>query len=271
LDYVEINNLVDKQRLVAASYYAKEGKESVNFAFPFALPEARTRLDVSFGVVRPNQDQIASACKNWFTVGTVGRWADMSNRQAGVTWVTLDAPLVELGAVTATLLNSQTNPTAWLKRVEPRSVLYSWAMNNHWHTNYRAYQEGPVPFRFVLRPHQPSADAICDAAATRLAMDLSQPLLVTRGRGAAADGQPRLSVDGSGSLLAALKPSDDGRALIVRLWGTAPQAGPSHITWGSPSPRKVFLSDLSERPLQEAGPSIDVPLHGVVTLRAELD
>jgi hypothetical protein len=144
-------------------------------------------------------------------------------------------------------------------------------MNNHWHTNYRAYQEGPVPFRFVLRPHQPLADTICDAAATKLAIDLGQPLLVAGARGATADSRPRLTIDGSASLLAALKPSDDGRALIVRLWGTDRRAGPSRITWGSPLPRRVFLSDLSERPLQEAGPAIDVPLHGVVTLRAELE
>jgi hypothetical protein len=188
-----------------------------------------------------------------------------------VTWVTLDAPLVELGAVTAALLNSQTDPAAWLKQVQPKSVLYSWAMNNHWHTNYRAYQEGPVPFRFVLRPHPPAADASCDAAATRLALDLGQPLLVAGARAAVAGSRPRLSLDGSGSLVAALKPSDDGRALIVRLWGTDGHAGPSRITWGSPAPRRIFFSDLSERPLQEAGPSIDVPLHGLVTLRAELE
>ena len=54
----------------------------------------------------------------------------------------------------ATLLNSQTDPDSWRKKIEPTQKLYSWAMNNHWHTNYRAYQEGPVQFRFVLRPHR---------------------------------------------------------------------------------------------------------------------
>ncbi len=48
-----------------------------------------------------------SACKNWLTVG---RWVDVANAEFGVTWVTLDAPLVEVGGITATLLNSQTNP-----------------------------------------------------------------------------------------------------------------------------------------------------------------
>ena len=66
---------------------------------------------------------------------------------------------MQVGDITATLLNSQYNPDSWRKTVEPTQKLYSWAMNNHWHTNYRAYQEGPVQFRFVLRPHRGRAES----------------------------------------------------------------------------------------------------------------
>ena len=146
LDRVEFFNTVDKARLVARSYTDKEGKESVNFAFPFHVPAGDVLLDLPIGAMRPDVDQMPSACKNWLTVG---RWVDVSNHDFGVTWVTLDAPLVQLGGLTARLLNSQTNPDTWRKTIEPTQQLYSWAMNNHWHTNYRAYQEGPtaVPLR----------------------------------------------------------------------------------------------------------------------------
>ena len=140
-------------------------------------PAATIRLDVPLGVIRPETDQIPSACKNWLTVG---RWADVANADFGVTWVTLDAPLVQVGGITATLLNSQTNPDVWRKKIEPTQKLYSWAMNNHWGTNYRAYQEGPVVFRFVLRPHRGPCS---DAEASRFATDFSQPLVAVPGRG----------------------------------------------------------------------------------------
>ena len=156
---------MDKQRLDAASYTDKEGKESVNFAFPFHVPGGEMRLDLPLGVIRPELDQMPSACKNWLTVG---RWADVANRDFGVTWVTLDAPLVQVGGITATLLNSQTNPDTWRKTIEPTQQLYSWAMNNHWGTNYRAYQEGPTVFRFVLRPHR----RLDPAEASRFAIGL---------------------------------------------------------------------------------------------------
>lgn len=263
LDHVELINLVDKERLQARSYHAKEGKESVNFAFPFNVPEGQVRLEVPFGVIRPDADQIPSACKNWFTVG---RWVDVANAERGVTWVTLDAPLVQVGGVTATLLNSQTNPDVWRKHVGPTQKIYSWAMNNHWGTNYRAYQEGPCVFRFMLRPHR----GYDPAAATRLATGFSQPLLPIRGRGPKPTGVPRLKVEGNGVLVTGMKPSDDGKALIVRLWGASGQDSQARIEWADPRPGKVSISDTSEQTLNAAGDEVTVPAWGVVTLRAEL-
>ena len=87
-------------------------------------------------------------------------------------------------------------------------------MNNHWHANYRAYQEGPVPFPLRAAGRtSPATDAMCDATATRLAIDLGQPLLVAGAHGATAEaaGRESFSVDGSACLLATFKPSDDGQ------------------------------------------------------------
>ena len=118
LDRVELLNTVDKERLAAPSYYEKDGKESVNFAFPFHVPDGKMLLDLPIGAMRPNLDQMPSACKNWLTVG---RWVDVSNRDFGVTWVTLDAPLVQLGGLTARLLNSQRTPTPGKRPSSPPS------------------------------------------------------------------------------------------------------------------------------------------------------
>ena len=78
-----------------------------------------------------------------------------------MTWATVDAPLVELGGLTANLIGSQTDHRVWIAKLEPTSTIYSWVMNNHWGTNYRAYQDGPTVFRFILRPHgrRDAADA----------------------------------------------------------------------------------------------------------------
>jgi alpha-mannosidase len=262
-DYVEIINTVDKERLQAKSYHAKEGKESVNFAFPFTVPEGNVLLDVPLGVMRLEADQIPSACKNWFSMG---RWADVSNRECGVTWVTLDVPLVQVGGITATLLGSQYDPNVWRQHVEPTQKLYVWAMNNHWGTNYRAYQEGPTVFRFVLRPHGPRDVA----EASRFATGFSYPLLAIPARGAKPSGTPLLTVGPKDVLVTTLKPSDDGKALIVRLFAVSAEAKSARLRWGDIQPQAVFLSDTSERAGQRVGEQIEVPACGLVTVRAEL-
>jgi hypothetical protein len=262
LDYVEFINTVDKERLPAKSYMAKEGKESVNFAFPFAVPDGDVLLDLPLAMCRPEADQMPSACKNWFTVG---RWADVSNKSRGITWVTLDAPLVQVGGITATLLNSQTDPNIWRKHVEPTQKLYSWAMNNHWGTNYRAYQEGPTVFRFILRPHR-KRDI---AEASRFATGFSQPLLAAGASDVRFSGTPFLRVAPEDVLVTDLTPSDDGRAMIIRLFGASTKVRSATLKWAGPQPAGVFLTDTSERAGKKVGGRIEVPACGLASLRAE--
>jgi hypothetical protein len=262
-DYVELINLVDKARLNAKDYRAKTGKESVNFAFPFNVPDGEVRFDIPLGSMRPELDQMPSACKNWFAVG---RWAEVSNRERGITWVTLDAPLVEVGGLTATLLNSQTNPDVWRKKVERTQKIYSWAMNNHWGTNYRAYQDGPTVFRFILRPHR-KADP---AEASRFATGFSQPLLAHPG-GDSLPAAPFLRVTPADVLLTGLKPSDDGKAWILRLFGASGENRSVALDWGQRTPENIFLSDTSENARKKVHGRVSVPGHGLVTLRAEFN
>ena len=260
-DHVEMINIVDKKRIEADSYHAKEGKESVNFAFPFRVPRGNLRVDVPLGVIQPDKDQIPSACKNWLTVG---RWADVANEDFGVTWITLDAPLVQVGGITATLLNSQSDPNVWRQTIEPTQKIYSWAMNNHWGTNYRAYQTGPVMFRYVLRPH---AVPQTDAEITRFATGCSQPLIAVPGHGIAPDGKSFLQIEPADVVVTGLKPSDDGKAMIVRLLGVSNQPQDARLIWSSTEQEPMWISDTSERAGKRVEGPIHVPAWSLVTVR----
>ena len=262
LDYVELINSVDKKRLDAKSYMEKEGKESVNFAFPFNVPGGEMLIDVPFGAIRPEKDQIPSACKNWVAVG---RWINVANKDYGVTWVTLDAPLVQVGGITANLLNSQTNPDVWRKTIEPTQKFFSWVMNNHWGTNYRAYQEGLTVFRFILRPFRNTTPD----EATRFATGFSQPLIAVAASGKKVKSTPVLSIEPAGVIVTGFKPSDDGKAVIVRLFGSSGKDCNANLNWAEPMPANVYLSDTSEKPLEKAGRNIKVPAWGLVTIRVE--
>jgi hypothetical protein len=205
LDYVEIINTIDKLPVRA--------KEGVHFGFGFNVPDGTVRMDVGWAVVRPELDQIPAACKNWFSVQ---RWVDISNDRFGVTWSPVDAPLVEVGGITANLIGSQTNPDVWIQHLQPSQTIYSWVMNNHWHTNYRAEQEGPTVFRFAIRPHK--GFAADDAA--KFGVGCSQPLIAAPASGPTPP-KPRFELSSDKVVVTAFKPSDDGKAWIVRLFGAS--------------------------------------------------
>jgi hypothetical protein len=267
-DYLEVIDTVDKLRAAIPpkppdwQFAQKGGKESVNFTFPFNVPRGDLVIDTPLGVMEPEVDQIAGSCKNWFPVS---RWVDVSNPDFGVTWVTLDAPLIEVGELSARLLGSQTNPTVWRRKVNRTQRFYAWVMNNHWGTNYRGYQDGPTVFRFILRPHR----APNPGATHRFAMERSQPLVVVPARTVRLPNQPRLIVESEQMVVNGLKPSDDGKGLIVRLFNATKLDQTVRLRWSDPKPTQVWQSDTAEEQLQKIGNDLNVPGHGLLTLRAE--
>lgn len=273
LDRVEIIDTVDKQPIRPV--------EGVHFGFAFNVPNPEVRVNSPGAVVRPEKDQIPGACKNWFSVE---RWVDVSNEKYGVTWVTADAPLMEMGGLTANLPRTQPNPNAYLKSIQPSATLYSWVMNNHWHTNYRADQEGPTTFRYYIRPHG-TYDPV---EAARFGVESTVPLIAVPAKGekpvasrlriettrthlAPRDERHHAERDEYGGVIAtALKPSDDGKAIILRLWNVSGKMEQTRIMWADPQPLSVSLSNASEQPGEKVSGPIEVPAWGIVTVRAEM-
>ena len=254
LDRLEMIDQVDKLPI--------RSPEGVHFAFQFNVPDARVRVNSPLAVVEPEKDQLHGACKNWFSVE---RWVDVANDHYGVTWTTTDAPLMEMGGLTANLPRQQPNPRAYLDKIAASPKLYSWAMNNHWETNSRAEQEGWTTFRYAIRPHG-TYDAV---SAARFGVESTMPLVAA----AAVGDKPaasRLTIKPANLLATALKPSDDGKAIIVRLYGASGKNAVARLTWSQPVPKAVWLSDASEQPLNPAAEAIEVPAWSIVTLRAEM-
>jgi alpha-mannosidase len=128
-----------------------------------------------------------------------------------------------------------------------------------------AVQEGPTVFRYALRPHPGPYSAI---DAYRFGVGCSQPLVVAPAAGAAPLA-PRLRVEPADVVVTALKPSEDGRAWVVRLFGAAGRPCRAKLTWSEPAPACLRLSDAEERAGAAVIGPVDVPAWGIITLRAE--
>ncbi|MCP4639510.1 MAG: hypothetical protein GY851_03715 [bacterium] len=246
LDRIDLITTLDKENVYR--------QEAVHLAFPFDVPNGVVRMDTPWAVVRPEADQLPGSCKNYFTVQ---RWVDVSNQDFGVTWATVDAPLIELGRITC-----DPRAVGWIERLEPTQTIYSYVMNNYWETNYKASQDGPTTFRYALQPHA-RFDA---AAATRFGTERSQPLIVraaTDEKGSA----PALRIAPKGVVATMLKPSDDGKAWIVRLFGASGRPESVTITDAGGEPAKAWMSDLFETKGERVDGSINLPAYGIATVR----
>jgi len=250
---VDLSNRIDKR--------AVREKEAVFFAFPFAVPDCEVRLDMPWAVVRPEKDQIAGAGKNFFAIQ---RWVDASGRDHGVTLATIDAPLVQMGAIRTDVLDDR----GWLEHITPSPRLFSYVMNNYWETNYKAYQEGLVRLDYSIRPHRGRFNPL---DAQRFGLERHRPLIVLPARrdGPAAR-PPALHLDAPGVLLTALAPARDGSAWLARLFAAAGKPERVRLRAGSgPETRRVYRSAPDGRKgLLIEGP-LELPAGGVATLRLE--
>ncbi len=266
-EQVELINTVDKKRAAISkkpgdwTFAQKGGKESVNFAFPFNVKAGKIRIDVPYGVMEPEKDQIPSACKNWLTLN---RWTDVSNQETGISLISLDAPLIEVGGITATMLGSQTNPAIWQKHIEPTQTVFSWAINNHWGTNYRAYQEGLITFRYVLLPHR----QFKPEEISKTAIGLSQPLLVQQTSDIKAVYQ-NIVANNPGVVVTALKPCDDGKGKMVTLFNSTENDLKFNLLTDNKVIRPIFGSNSGEEKVTRIIDEIAVPAWGTIMLRVE--
>ncbi|MDP4184670.1 MAG: glycoside hydrolase family 38 C-terminal domain-containing protein [Bacteroidota bacterium] len=250
-DRIDIINTVDKEKVL--------DKENVRFAFPFNISNPETRMDMAWAVVRPEKDQLAGANKNYYTIQ---RWVDVSNDKNGVTLASPDAPLLEVGGMLGE--DWKKGPgQSWATHASSSSRLYSWVMNNSWHTNYKAYQEGPVVFNYSIWGH-----ADFDAAiANRFGTSISQPLIsIPAGKSI----NPVFVLDDETPIvITSIRPSEDGKGLIARLYNPTPVKAKTIIHSRLSKPVSVYaINDAKDQGI-EIVPEIKLEGYGIRTIRVE--
>jgi alpha-mannosidase len=250
---VDIRNILDKSRV--------REKEGVHFAFPLRVPDGAFHLDGGWGIVRPGIDQLPGSCMDYLCTG---RWADVSNEERGVTWTTIESPLVEIGRMTDERPGAR-GYRVWRDSIAPGTLFYSYVMNNYWHTNYAPSQEGVVPVSYALFPH----DAFDAAEAYRRGIEQSQPLLVRQAN--ARDPVPAsLFLLSSPDVVAtSVVPSRDGKAVMIRLFNASLHQARFTISWGSLKPEKISISSPAEEEGKMAPVAFSLPSFGILTLRCQ--
>jgi len=251
---VDITNFVDKKKVL--------DDENLRFSFPFHVPDGKVRIDLAWALMEPEKDQLKGANKNFFCAQ---HFVDISNGSAGITWANLDAPLVETGEMQGQRWMSNLATEPWLKTWQPSERLFSWVMNNVWFVNYKGYQEGPVSFRYALRPHQ----AFDSGEAKKFGIGLTQPLVLVPVGSGQKSLPSLLSLEGSPSVVVtAVKPLREGNGLLIRLFNASDKPANTAIKWGKQKPTQLFLSNQKEKSLAPSNGIFDLGPWEIITLKS---
>jgi alpha-mannosidase len=243
---VDIINQIDKARI--------REKEAIHLAFPFLLPDGQLRYDVANGIVRPESDQLAGSCKNFFSIQS---WVDVSNSDRGVTWASVDAPLIEIGAITA--------EQPWAQKTKSSSRFYAYLMNNYWHTNYKADQEGPATFRFSILPHA----GFRSEQAVRFGRECREPLVVVPDDQVAQPPASLFRVRPAEVLVSSLKPLPGGNAWLICLYNPTGTDQNAILDWDPLSAVTISSSDSWARAGAKISGEIKIAAWDSVYVRVE--
>ena len=159
-----------------------------------------------------------------------------------------------------------TNSPLWIRKTEPSATIYSWALNNHWHTNFPLSQEGKIQFRYRILPHNSAYNA---ASANRFGLEQAQPLIEAQLK-SDFNGKPVFAINGSASVIASiLKTNSDGKATQLRLRSVSDKDELVKIEWPFRKPASVRQIDFDVPEGQNnISDEVLVPAMGFVTLEA---
>ena len=159
-DRLDINNRIFKEATMT--------KESGYFAFPFALENPITRVELSGGMSGSDLPLFPGSALH---MRAARRWVSFEDKEISVALAIQDAPLIQLGGVA--LPYAPFPPT--MGDPEPATV-YSWAYNNIWDTNFPGQQGFEMNFRYSVGASKTTGSGSGPALGARVAVGQSRRL-----------------------------------------------------------------------------------------------
>jgi hypothetical protein len=233
---VDIRNRVLKR--------ATADKESVYFAFPFALRRPRVEYEITGGVQAADGPTVPGSAAH---MRAVRHWLTLEDDATAVAWVTGDAPLVQVGGLH---LPYAPFPPSFAADDRDSGTVFSWAMNNIWDTNFPAAQGGEAAFRYRIASAPPGA-------ARRLGMataaEAARPLVavVCGPEGGLPAAGSFCELDGAAVDVVTMAPSRAGHGLVVMLHSLAAEPARVRLRFPLLRVRRAWEGSYLERDLRE--------------------
>lgn len=246
---VEIENMLDKKAI--------RTKEAVHFGFPFNRSLAKIRLDAGYGVMEYAKDYLPGSNMDYL-YGR--RWLDASSQNKGVQWMLLETPLVEVDSMIDERRIIQRNHKIWKESRPKSSTWFSYAMNNYWHTNYKADQQGVTRFRYALRLH----NGFNAPSNEKAGAGITQPLVAFPVKKEFKSTGSLFSLSNDRIVVTSVIP-DSENSFVIRLYNPSSNKEQTGFKWNSLKPSKLI--NLKTGSLLPVTSLLVIPGMGVIEIR----
>jgi len=248
LDRVEIVNTIDKKAI--------RDKEAIHFAFPFNVTDARERFNTGWGgIFEPGAWQLAGSNQDYYSVQ---QWCDVSGQDYGVSLLLREACLIEPGSMIDER-PGKFGVKVWKKDPDTTPVLYSYVMNNYWHTNFKADQEGPVSFTYGLVPH----GMLNTADIQKKGIAFNRPLILMPAGEKTVTGS-LFTISNPKVVATTVMPVEGG--LRIRLFNTGGAPESFRINWINCKPSRVKCQGAATNETVLPGTILNLPAFGILEL-----
>ncbi|WP_228457679.1 hypothetical protein [Chryseobacterium indologenes] len=164
------------------------------------------------------------------------RWVDASSAQKGIQWMMLETPLIEAATMIDERMVIDNSHKKWKDNGTPGTTnWFSYAMNNYWHTNYKADQEGPVHYHYVLRPH----DGFNSVENEKSAAAFTQPLIAVPVKEQSFSSGSLFHMNNDKIVVTSITPQED-QSFIIRLYNPDEKGQVTAFQWEKLKPVKLI-------------------------------
>lgn len=270
LKRVDLANRLLKDATPMLEYY---------FAFPFLLEAPRFCLETSNGVIAPIADQLPGTNTDAYTVQ---HWAAAWDAQAGVTWSSREAPVMEVGGLWPGYVSQAHHGATPPGYGHPfltdpaqldKGHLYSYLMVNNFRTNFEPFQVADLLFRYSFTTQPGDWRA---ANAPRFGWSAHAPLEPVFIHGPQAGPYPAAAsfcaLDQPNIQLLTLKAAEDGDGAVLRLMelegrDTVVTVSLPYLTIERAWRLNLVEENGPELPAEPHRLQVTVPAYGLATVR----
>jgi len=253
----------------------------IYFAFPFKADNPEIKIEATDSVITPIKDQFPGSNTDYYAVQ---HWVNISKDDLGVTFSSIEAPLVELGGLWPGYVSAAHHAITppgygheFLKIGDlKKGYVYSYVMNNNFRTNFQPVQVGNMLFRYSIVSHKGDWRK---GKARNFGWEAHNPLIPVFIEGKKGGTLPLsqcfCSLDKSNVMLLTLKTAEDGKGMIIRLIET--EGIETLVTVRLPfvTISEAYLTNLveeDEKNLSAEKDSLKVPIKafGISTVRIKV-